>query len=323
MKKVRWGVLSTATIARNAMIPAIGESSNGEVVAIASRDAARARAAADELGIARSYGTYEELLSDPAVDAVYNPLPVSMHAEWSIRAAEAGKHVLCEKPLCRSAAEARRMTEAFAGRKLVVMEAFMYRFHPVTVKVKELVDSGGVGTVRTIRASFAAGNNDNDDIRMKPETGGGAMLDVGCYCVSLIRLIAGEEPSEVAAVSHIGPSTGVDESTGGALLFPSGIVGYFGCSFRTHYDSSYDIVGSEGRVLVDFGAMCHWPGTEFTVKHWRGEEFREIVCPAANHYTLLAEEFGEAVSAGRAPKFGIEDAVANMEVIDRARANCR
>jgi predicted dehydrogenase len=320
MRKLRWGILGTARIATQSMAPAIAASANGAVVAVASRDKSKAAAAAAKLGVGASYGSYEELLADSSVDAVYVPLPVSMHAEWSIRAAKAGKHVLCEKPLSANAAEARTMAEAFAARKLLLMEGFMYRFHPVTVKVKSMVDAGEVGEVRTIRASFAAGNDDDSDIRMKPEMGGGAMRDVGCYCVNLMRLITGQEPVTVSAVAHIGPKSGVDESVAGALLFPSGVTGSFGCSFRSQYDSSSDIVGSKGRILVDLGGMCHWPGTEFSIKHWKGDAYQEIVCPAANHYTLLAEEFGEAVLSGRPPKYPISDTIANMDVIDRVIA---
>lgn len=319
---LRWGILSTAAIARNAMIPAIQKSSNGTVVAIASRDTERASATASALGIARSYGTYEELLADPEVDAVYNPLPASMHAEWTVKAAQAGKHVLCEKPLAPSAADARRMTEACLRHKRVLMEAFMYRFHPLTRRVVQMVAEGGVGTLKSVRASFSAPVRGDDDIRFKPELGGGAMLDVGCYCVNLIRLIAGEEPCAVSGAAHFGPS-GVDETAVGTLAFPSGVMGHFGCSFRTQFDSSYDIVGTAGRILVDFGGMCHWPGAEFTIKHWTGDAYNEIVIAPANHYTLIAEEFAEAVLSGRQPVNGPEDSVRNLDVIDAVLASAR
>lgn len=322
-RKIRWGVLSTSKIARTTVIPAIQSSRNGTVVAIASRDLAKARQTAGELGIACAYGSYEELLADPEIDAIYNPLPVALHAEWSIRCAEAGKPTLCEKPLARDAAEARRMVEVFERRGVPLAEGFMYRFHPLSIRARELATGGAIGQVQTIRASFNALIENDDDIRFRADLGGGALRDVGCYCVGLMRWVTGEEPSGVSAFARFGEKSQVDEILVATLEFPSGVLGYLGCSLRTPFDCSYDICGTRGRVLVDFGGLVAWPGGEFKIRFWHGAEYEEIAVAPANHYRLMAEDFADAVLTGRPPRYPARDAVANMEVLDRLLASAR
>ena len=226
MDKVRWGVLSTARIATEKVIPGIRRSATGEVVAIASRDVGRARAAADELGIPRSHGSYEALLADPAVDAVYVPLPNHLHAEWSIRALEAGKHVLCEKPLALSAADAGRMADAATASGRLLMEAFMYRHHPSWIAVQELVAGGRIGRLQAVDSWFSYFLDDPANIRNVLEYGGGALYDIGCYSVSLSRLLFGAEPDEVSAAIVRDPVSGVDILTTGHMTFPGGLASF-------------------------------------------------------------------------------------------------
>ena len=216
MDRIRWGVLSTARIATEKVIPGIGRSTTGEVVAIASRDGGRARAAAEGLGIPRSHGSYEALLADASVDAVYVPLPNHLHAEWSIRAMEAGKHVLCEKPLALTAAEAGRMADAAAASGRLLMEAFMYRHHPSWLAVVEIVASGRIGRLQAVDSWFSYFLDDPGNIRNVLEYGGGALYDIGCYSVSLSRLLFGAEPDDVAAAIVRDPVSGVDTLDHGA-----------------------------------------------------------------------------------------------------------
>jgi len=318
-KKIRWGVLSTSNIAQSALIPAIGKSCNGEVVAIASRDESKAREVAGRLGIPKVFGSYEALIQDPEVDAIYNPLPVAMHAEWSLRCAEAGKPVLCEKPLAANSLEARTMKKEFARRKLLLGEAIMYHFHPLTRQAVALVRSGVVGRVRALHSTFHV-NITGGDIRFQKNLGGGGLLDVGSYCVSVMRLLAGEEPDRVAGFNNIGVISQVDETFQGLLHFPSGILGNFSCGLRTFFDCNYEISGSKGRILVDAGAMCAWPGGEFKIRVWselESPDYREIVVPPANPYVLLVEDFADALLSKRPLTVPVSESIRNLKVIDR------
>jgi D-xylose 1-dehydrogenase (NADP+, D-xylono-1,5-lactone-forming) len=316
---VRWGILSTSDHARKVALPGIAQAANCRAVAVASRDVDRARAFADELGIPRSFGSYDELLADSEIDAVYLPLPVSLHSHWALRAADAGKPVLCEKPLSANADQARTMTEAFASRGLLLREALMYRYHPLVVRAQELVRKGGIGEIRMVHAQFNASVHDETNIRMRRETGGGSLLDVGCYCTSVMRYMTGEEPVEVSALARLG-AEGVDEGFVGTMRFGSGVLGHFGCGMRTQFDCSFGVCGSTGRVLVDWGAMCAWPGEAFRIRLWRGEEYEEIEVPPTNSTQLLFEDFAGALLSGGQPRIPAEDAVRNMEALDRLMA---
>ncbi len=313
-RRIRWGVLSTAQIGRSKVIPAIRESTNGQVVAISSRDAERARQVAEELNIPRAHGSYQEVIDDPEVDAVYNPLPIALHAEWSIRCAEAQKPCLCEKPLATGADEASRMVDAFAERGVPFAEALMYRHHPLTRKVKQMVDEGMVGEVRTVQAVFCALCPGEYNIRWRPELGGGAMLDVGSYCVSVMRLVTGEEPVDATATAHFGNS-GVDEWVAGTLTFPSGARGALVCGLGMEFGCSYDIYGTDGRIFVESGVV---PGESkpATIRHWSEYELSETVIPPANHYRLMVEDFADALLNDRPPRFSPRDAVENLRAVD-------
>ncbi|HHH76611.1 MAG TPA: Gfo/Idh/MocA family oxidoreductase, partial [Phycisphaerae bacterium] len=223
---VRWGILSTANIAQGRVIPAINNSRNGRVVAIASRNGDRARKVAGQLGIDRAWPSYEDLLADGEVDAIYNPLPAGLLAEWSLKCARAGKPTLVEKPFATNVHDAREVFAAFAASNLAVAEAFMYRHHPLTKKVLDIVRSGRLGQLRSLRASFHAGQSDEADIRFSPELGGGAMLDLGCYCLSILHALAGRSPLGVKSIVHAGPA-GVDEQIAGVLDFGDGLLGSF------------------------------------------------------------------------------------------------
>lgn len=324
MDTIRWGILSTAQIGRRRIIPAIQESKNGVVAAIASRGIERAQEAADELGIPRAYGSYEALLADPEIDAIYNPLPNHMHAEWSIKAAEAGKATLCEKPLASNADEAQQMVDAFRQRGILLAEAFMYRFHPQTERVKALIDEGAIGAIKILRASFTfymQAERRATDIRMKPEMAGGSLMDVGCYCINVMRLMTGEEPEQVTGSALWGPS-GVDDNFVGTLRFGSGALGHFDCGFDATFDSSFEIRGDAGRVLVEHG-FVNDPDADRAFHLWRGDTYERIDVPAANHYVRVVEDFADAMIHGRAPRFDAQDGVENMRVMDRLYASAR
>lgn len=323
-EQIRWGVLSTANIGRRRVIPAMQRSRNGRVVAVASRSIEKARAFADELGIPTAYGSYEDLLADPNVDAIYNPLPNSLHAAWSIRCAEAGKPTLCEKPLASNAAEAQTMVDAFAARGLLLAEAFMYRFHPQTQRVKEMVESGAVGDLKVVSATFSFFMDDErarTDVRLSRELAGGSLMDVGCYCLNVMRLMTGQEPEDARAFGLDWPS-GVDETLSGVLRFPSGVLGHFDSSLRAQFKHSYEIRGTAGRIVVEQGFVMP-PDAPTVIRHWRGDRYEEIEVPPANSYTLMAEDFADALLNNRPPRFSPEDSVRNMAVIDRLLASAR
>ncbi len=249
-KKVRWGILSTAKIGLRAVIPATRRSPNSEVLAIASRDVERARAVAEDLGIPRYYGSYEELLADGQVEAVYNPLPNHLHHEWTIAAARAGKHVLCEKPLALTAVEAEEMVNVCAAEGVKLMEAFMYRLHPRWVRVGELVSSGALGSLRAIQARFTYFNDDPANIRNRRDTGGGALLDIGCYPINVARMLFGEEPVRVRAAIQRDQEAGTDIVTSALLEFGAGHAGFL-VSTRAEPGQWVTVLGTRGRVELD------------------------------------------------------------------------
>lgn len=319
---IRWGVISTANIGKGRVIPAIQKSSNGRVVAIASRNLEKAQAVAGELNIPTAYGAYEDLLNDPNIDAIYNPLPNSEHAAWSIRCAEAGKPTLCEKPLARDAAEAQQMVDAFAQKSVPFAEAFMYRFHPQTDKVRELVAEGRVGDIHLLNSSFTFTLTYANNIRLNRALAGGALMDVGCYCVNVMRLLTGEEPSFAEAFANFGRESEVDESMIGLLKFPSGVLGHFDCGLRSHRVHTYEIRGSAGRILVE-EAFTMRPGSEYTIKLWQGDQYHEFKTPAVDHHQLMVEDFADALLNNRPPRFPAQDAVENMRVVDQLLASAR
>ncbi len=317
--KIRWGVISTAHIAEGQVIPAIQQARNGVVAAVASRDLSKAQAFAARCGIPKAYGSYEELIADPDIDAIYNPLPNGLHGEWSIKCAEGGKPVLCEKPLANDAAEAQQMVDAFQQRGVLLAEAFMYRFHPQIDQVKQMIEAGAVGQIHLMQAAFSFAISDEANVRLNKALVGGALMDVGCYCVSVIRYLSGEEPSEVSAMANFGAQSGVDETLVGLLRFPGGALAHFDCSLRAQNTNTFEVRGSTGRILLEraYTPFRPDPQAASTICYWHGGDYQEIVIPATDPYTLMAEDFADALLNQRPPRFPIADSVAQMRVLDR------
>ena len=317
---VRSGVPSTAKIGIDKVIPATAAAERCEVVAIASRDLGRARAAASELGIPRAFGSYEDLLADPDVDAVYNPLPNHLHAEWTIAAARAGKHVLCEKPLATTSADAERMIQACEAEGVLLMEAFMYRLHPTWEAVTSLVASGRIGELKTVQSWFSYFNDDPGDIRNLVETGGGALYDIGCYCVNLSRMLFGAEPERVGGSVLRDPVMGIDVLTSGILDFGD-VVATFTCSTRAEPDQRVHIYGTEGRISLEIPFNIP-PDRPTRVSLTAGgdppvrPETEVFTFDPANEYTIQAERFAAAILDGGQVPIPPSDAVGNLRVIE-------
>jgi predicted dehydrogenase len=315
MSKIRWGVLSTARIGTNYVIPAMQQGTYSEVSAIASRAQERADSVAQKFGIGKAYGSYEQLLADPDVDAMYIPLPNDLHVPWSIKALEAGKHVLCEKPIALNADQAQTLVDAATHYpQLKVMEAFMYRFHPQWQRAKELVAGGAIGELRTIQSMFAYSNLDPANIRNQADHGGGGLMDIGCYNISLSRFIFGEEPTRVCATVEYDPRFNTDRLVSGMLDF-RGRSATFTCSTQLSPYQRINILGTTGRIEIEipFNAPAHkpcrlWYAHDSTVD----EQLFEI----SNQYTLQGDAFSRAILDNRPVPTPLDDAVANMRVID-------
>jgi len=319
-QKIRWGVLSTANIGEFQVIPAIQQSRNSIVTAVASRDLERAKAFASRLNIAKAYGSYPELLADPDIDAVYIPLPNDQHFTWGMRCADAGKPLLCEKPLTLNATEAQQLADAFAKRGLPLAEAFMYRFHPQTEQVKTMIQSGAVGDLRLVQATFNFVIGNEDNIRLQKGMGGGALYDIGCYCLNAMRYMTGEEPAHIEADANFGAQSQVDESLVGIVRFPSGVLGHFDCSFRSHFTQTYEIRGTKERILVE-SAFRPDVVNEVLIRRWGADgSYEQIKVDNPNQYTLMVEDFADALLNKRSPRFPIQDSIANMRAIDHVLA---
>ncbi len=318
MNKIRWGILSTAKIGVEKVIPAIQKGERSEVVAIASRSESKAKAAADRLGIAKAYGSYEALLADPEVDAIYNPLPNDQHVPWSIRALEAGKHVLCEKPIALSAAEGRELADAGARHpKLKLMEAFMYRHHPQWRLAKELIGSGRIGQLRTIQTFFSFFNDDPSNIRHDPAKGGGGLMDIGCYAISLSRWLFGTEPERVLAHVELDPRWGVDRMASAILDFGAGGSASFTCSMAVAPLQVVQVVGTSGRIElseVPFNAPNNAP-CALRVQG-NGGPVERVEVEICNQYTIQGDLFARAIQEDAPVPTPIVDAIRNMDVIE-------
>jgi len=316
MKKIRWGVLSTAKIGAEKVIPAMQLGEYCAVTAIASRKLEKAQAVARRMGIGRAYGSYEELLADPDVDAVYIPLPNHLHVPWSIKALKAGKHVLCEKPIGLSAAEAQELLDAAKkSPRLKVMEAFMYRHHPQWQRAKQLVAEGKIGEVRTIQSFFSYYNTDPDNIRNRAGIGGGGLMDIGCYCISLSRFIFGAEPRRVCGMMEHDPELKVDRLTSGLLEFGNG-TSVFTCATQLAPYQRVNIFGTKGRIEIEipFNAPSDRP-----CKVWYEEDganIEQVALEICNQYTIQGDLFSQAVLEDREAPVPLGDAVANMRVIE-------
>jgi predicted dehydrogenase len=308
VEPVRWGILSTARINR-AIVPALHESPCSELVAVASRTQDRADSYAAEQGIPRAYGSYDELLDDPGVEAVYISLPNGPHVEWSVRSLEAGKHVLCEKPLARDPAEVERAFAAADDAGRLLMEAFMWRHHPQTAKLVELVHGGAIGELRLVRTSFSF-TIDPGNVRLDPELAGGALMDVGCYCVSGFRLLAGE-PVTVSAQQVLGP-TGIDLRLAGTLVFSNDVLGQLDCAFDLPLWQWLEAVGSEGAVRVRWPWNARDSGLELV----HGDRSERIAVEDASAYRLQCDNFSRAIRGEAEPLLGRADALGQARAID-------
>jgi len=320
MSVLRWGILSTAQIGREKVIPGIQGADRCEVVAIGSRDAERAGEVATQLGIPKVHGSYESLLGDPEVDAVYIPLPNHLHREWTIAAARAGKHVLCEKPIGLTAAEAEEMAEVCAAEGVLLMEAFMYRLHPSWVAVREIVGSGRIGELRAVQSWFSYFNDDPTNIRNIREYGGGALMDIGCYSVNLSRMLFGAEPDRIEASITRDPASGVDVLTSALMGFGDGIA-TFTCSTRAEPDQRVHVYGTEGRVSVGipFNIPPDRPTEVFLTAGGDppvAPDTEVLTFEPADEYAVQAEAFASAVLDGGPVPLPPEDSIANMRVIE-------
>jgi predicted dehydrogenase len=324
MANLRWGILSTADIGRRKVIPGILKADRCEVVAIASRDAAQARQVADELRIPAAYGSYEALLADPNIDIVYIPLPNHLHAEWTIAAARAGKHVLCEKPLAMDAAEAEQMLDICAAEGVRLMEAFMYRLHPSWEEVRRLVRTGRIGRLLAVQSWFSYANDDPTNIRNRLDVGGGALYDIGCYTINLSRMLFDAEPVGVMASVVREPGSGVDVLSSAILAFETGTA-TFTVSTRVESDQRVHIYGTDGRISIEipFNIPPYRP-TRIVVTAGGDPPVapasETMTFAAADPYTVQAERFAAAILDGLPTPTPPEDAVANMRVIDRVFA---
>jgi predicted dehydrogenase len=317
--KVRWGVLGAAHIAVKKVIPAMQRGNWCEIAAIASRDLAKAQQAATALGIPKAYRSYEELLADPEIEAVYNPLPNHLHVPWSIRCAESGKHVLCEKPLALDAAEARRLLEAQTLTGVKMGEAFMVRTHPQWVRARDLVRGGRIGELRAAVGFFSYFNRDPANIRNVPAWGGGGLFDIGCYPINTSRFIFGEEPRRVVALLERDPEMRTDRLTSGMLDFPSGQA-VFTCSTQLVPYQRMQFFGTTGRIEIEipFNAPPDRPcrilvddGSDLFGAGIQTETF-----PVCDQYTIQGDLFSRAVRGEGQVPVSLEDAVRNMAVID-------
>jgi D-xylose 1-dehydrogenase (NADP+, D-xylono-1,5-lactone-forming) len=330
-QRLRWGVLGTARIA-DAQVTAIRLSSNGELRAIASRDLALAQDWASRRDVPLAFGSYEEMLASDEIDAVYIPLPNSLHKEWSIRAAQNGKHVLCEKPLAANADEVREMIAAAEANGVKLMEAFMYRFHPQIGHLRQLLADNAIGQATMSRAMFGFYLDRPNDVRWSKELAGGALMDVGCYCVNISRLAAGADPVAVSASAAwagypLGPErgTGVDASLSGLLEFPGGLLATVECSFQTGPKSSmyqeFSVFGTQGRIRLDDPFRVD--AGNITVAVEKGGDDQTVSVPDADSYHLMVEHFADAVLNNRPLDYPPQNSLGNMLVIDALYESAR
>ena len=301
--------MSTARINRKILAGA-AESDRVEILAVGARERARAEAYAREHGIERAYGGYDDLLSDPDVEAVYISLPNGLHVEWTIRALAAGKHVLCEKPLTASPAEAERAFDVADAHGLVLSEAFMWRHHPQTAELVRLVEGGALGRVRLVRAAFSFRLTDEEDIRLSAGLEGGSLMDVGCYCVSAIRLLAGE-PICVSAEQALGP-TGVDVAFTGTAVCADEVLAHFDCGFAMPYRAALEVAGEDGVALLS----DPWHATRPGIVLRRRDEVEHVEIPEADSYRLQLENVGAAIRDEAPLLLGRQDAVAQARVLE-------
>ncbi|WP_068619494.1 Gfo/Idh/MocA family protein [Paenibacillus tuaregi] len=321
-EQIRWGIMGCAGIAKDCVMPAIAESSNGVIEAVASRGIEKSKALADQHEVQKAYGSYEELLQDPEVDAVYIPLPNHLHMEWTIKAAEAGKHVLCEKPIALSAWEAERMIKACSDAGVLLAEAMMYRHHPVLQRAQRLVTGGGVGELRVIRGSFTYNNPGQlDNIRYRADWGGGSLYDVGGYPLSAARYFTDLEPEAVTVNSFFSKDhDGVDMMSTGLVEFAGGLTMTFDCGMWAEERRCLEIVGSEGRIEIPHAFSGKEQSGYYLFSSGELQEYREA---AVNAYVRQIEDFGKAVLGHMPQLFPPEDALQNMRLLEACLVSAR
>jgi D-xylose 1-dehydrogenase (NADP+, D-xylono-1,5-lactone-forming) len=316
MATVNWGILSTSRHAAKLVIPAIREVKSAEAYAVASRNGDRAREYANANTIAHSFTSYEALLASDEIDIVYIPLPNSLHKEWAIKAAQAGKHILCEKPIALNAAEAEEIVAAVEQAGVKLAEAFQWRYHPQAERIHQLVHAGRIGEMKLIDAGFSFPLERQDDIRWVPELGGGALYDVGCYPVAFTRYITGAEPLAVTAQAHWSAS-GVDDLLVATLEYPGGVLAHINCAFTLPVRRYYEVVGTQGSFEVNYAYNPLGDRDHEILRRGTDREIEQRVgLERANSYTMMVEEFSQAVRDDRELLFPPVDAVQNMRVID-------
>ncbi len=316
-RKLCWGILGSASIAVRSVIPGIQQSSLNEVTALASRTLEKAEQTATELGIPKPYGSYEELLADESIDAVYIPLPNHLHYEWTLRAAEAGKHILCEKPLALNAEQAEEMAAAASKAGVHLAEAFMYRHHPRYVQIRDIIASGEIGDIRGIHSTFTFNSSGSDsNVRFHKDWGGGSLYDIGCYSISAARMILGKEPTAATVIAMFSPKHGdVDMMASGLLEFDDHIGVTFDSGMWAAFRNTLEVLGTEGTIEVPSAYVS--PGDErsnFFVNV--GDQRREVQVASLNQYSAQADDFARTVLNGDKALYGAEDAVLNMRVLE-------
>jgi predicted dehydrogenase len=319
MRKIRWGVLGAAHIAVKKVIPAMRQGEFCEITAIASRDSKKAKQAAADLNIPKFYGSYEELLADREIEAIYNPLPNNLHVEWTMKAAEAGKHVLCEKPIALTAEEARRLIKTRDKTCVKIQEAFMVRTHPQWIEVRDLIEQNRIGALQAITGFFSYFNTDAANIRNHLETGGGALYDIGCYCVNISRFITGEEPRKVSALIKRDKNLGIDKLTSAILDFPS-CQSTFTCATQLVPHQRMQFFGAKGRIEAEIPFNIP-PETATLIyvddgSDLYGKNIETIEIPAVNQYTIQGDLFARAILENSEQAIPLENSLKNMAVID-------
>lgn len=307
---LKWGLISTARINR-ALIKPLRASERNELVAVASRTQESADQYAADWAVPQAFGSYQAMLDDPGIDVVYNSLPNSLHTEWTVKALQAGKHVLCEKPLATTLEEVDAMQAAADDSGKFLSEAFMYRHHPQTLRVKEMVEQGVVGNVQLVKGEFTYNMKSETNVRLDPGLGGGSVWDVGCYPISYTRYILGTEPEEVFGWQVTGNS-GVDEVFTGQMRFPGGILAQFDSGFRSPYRSRIEIVGSRGALVVPHPFN---PGIDVDVRLWDGEEWETIMMPPQELYIGEVEDLADAILLGKTPRISLAHSRDNVKTI--------
>lgn len=323
MTRLRWGILGCAAIADRAVIPAIQASETGELLAVASRDESKARKKAEQFGIPKFYGSYEALLADPDIDAVYIPLPNHLHKQWTIAAARAGKHILCEKPLALNAVEAQEMVDACKEAGVHLAEAFMYRHHPRIARVKEIIASGEIGDVRGIHGVFTFnGAANKGDIRFVKEWGGGSIFDVGCYPLSAARFIMGVEPEAVTVHALFSPEhDDVDMMASGLVEFPGHVSLTFDCGMWATFRNELEIVGTEGTIVLKPSFLPSMENDDIKIQ--AGDSIRHEGPYGVNAYVAQSDQFARTVWGQEQPAYSAEDAVQNMKLLEACVASAR